>query len=149
MEDDELSETDNAPVESTKIGQPMEISGDEFQNTQRFEPESDMQSQTAHTPSGNMEAESDASTSRTPTAASSVTSKTSVRSRKNVTEMMKSRIDPDIYDKNIRGTRNVKGSRRVAPMRSMQVACISNHHLYTIYFAFINVFIADRNDFSL
>merc|ERR1719391_454096 len=79
-----------------------------------------MQSQTAHTPSGNMEAESDASTSRTPTAASSVTSKTSVRSRKNVTEMMKSRIDPDIYDKNIRGTRNVKGSRRVAPMRSMQ-----------------------------
>merc|ERR1719209_782434 len=38
VEDDELSETVNAPVESTKIGQPMEISGDEFQNTQTFEP---------------------------------------------------------------------------------------------------------------
>ena len=137
MEDDELSETVNAPVESTKIGQPMEISGDEFQNTQTFEPESDMQPQT---PSSNMEAESDASTSKTPTAASAVTSKTSVRSRTS--------IDPDLYAKDIKGTRNVKGSRRVAPMRSMQVACISNDHLHTIYFAFINVFIADRNDFS-
>ena len=125
----------------------MEMSGDEFQNTQGFESESDMQSQAAHIPSGNMEAESDASTSRTPTAASSVTSKAS-RSRKNVTEMMKSGIGPDLYDKDIRGTRNVKGSRRVTPMRSMQVACILNDRLYTIYFAFINVLIADRNDFS-
>ena len=91
----------------------MELSGDEFQNTQRSVPESDIQSQTPHP--------SDAFASRT---ASSATSHRSVRSRKNVTEMMGTRIDPDLYDRNIRGTRNVKGSRRAAQMRSMQVACI-------------------------
>ena len=58
MEDDELSETDNAPVESTKIGQPMEMSGDEFQNTQRSESESS-QSQKAHPPSRNIDPVSD------------------------------------------------------------------------------------------
>ena len=94
----------------------MEMSGDEFQDTQRSVPESDIQSQTPHP--------LDASASRTATPASSATSHRSVRSRKNVTEMMGTRIDPDLYDKDIRGTRNVKGSRRAAQMRSMQVACI-------------------------
>ena len=56
MEDDELSETDNAPVESTKIGQPMQMSGDEFENTQRSE--SEMQSQRAQPPSDNIELDS-------------------------------------------------------------------------------------------
>ena len=64
MEDDELSETDNAPAESTKIGQPMEMSGDEFQNTQRSE--SDVQSQKAHPPSRNINPGSD--TQQEPTA---------------------------------------------------------------------------------
>ena len=61
MEDDELSETDNMPVESTKIGQPMEVSADEFENTQRSQSESDMRSRRAHPPSGRLEAEFDTS----------------------------------------------------------------------------------------
>ena len=89
-----------------------------------------------------------ASNSRTATPASSVTSERSVRLR-NVTQMMES-VDKNLYDKNIKGTRIVKGSRRSKPPRiSMQVACISNDHLYTIYFAFINIFTADHIDFSL
>ena len=65
MEDDELSETVNAPVESTKIGQPMEMSGDEFQNTQRSEFESDVQSQKALPPSRNIDPGSDTPQERT------------------------------------------------------------------------------------
>ena len=61
MEDDELSETDNVPKESTKIVQPMEVSADEFENTQRSESESDMRSRRAQPPSGHIEAESDTS----------------------------------------------------------------------------------------
>ena len=69
-----------------------------------------------------------ASNSRTATPASSVTSERSVRLR-NVTQMMES-VDKNLYDKNIKGTRIVKGSRRSKPPRiSMQVACISNDHL--------------------
>ena len=90
------------------------MSGDEFQNTQRSVPESDIQSQTPHP--------SDSSASRTATPASFATSHRSVRSRKNVTEILGTRIDPDLYDKDIRGTQNLKGSRRAAQMRSMQVA---------------------------
>ena len=61
MEDDELSETDNVPVKSTKIGQPMEVSADEFENTQRSESESNMRSRRVHPPSGHLEAELDTS----------------------------------------------------------------------------------------
>lgn len=50
----------------------------------------------------------------------------SVRSRKSITEMMEG--VEDVYDRNIKGTQNVKGSRRAKPPRtSLQVAC--NDHL--------------------
>ena len=50
------------PVESTKIGQPMEMSGDEFQNTQKSESESEK----AQPPSRNIDPGSD--TPQEPTA---------------------------------------------------------------------------------
>ena len=103
----------------------MEMSGDEFQNTQRSVPESDIQSQTPHP--------SDASASRTATPASSATSHRSVRSRKSITEMMGG--VEDLYDRNIKGTQNVKGSRRAkSPSTSLQVACNDHlQHLLRIY----------------
>ena len=63
---------------------------------------------------------------RTATPASSATSSRSVRSRKSITEMMGG--VEDLYDRNIKGTQNVKGSRRAkSPSTSLQVAC--NDHL--------------------
>ena len=47
------------PVESTKIAQPMEVSGDEFENTQRSEVQSTQQSQNNQPTSSHTEAESD------------------------------------------------------------------------------------------
>ena len=93
-----------------------------------------------------------ASTSRTATPASSTTSNRSVRSRKNVTALMESIEEKDLFAKNIKGTRTAKGSRfdsrRPTRLSTMQVACISNNHLYSTYFAFIKIFILDRYDFS-